>query len=70
VQPEVNAAIKRAEASYKEGNSGYLIVLETSRQLIDVMIREAQLRVDQRRAWVELERSVGRHLSPDMVPSR
>jgi len=70
VQPEVNAAIKRAEASYKEGNSGYLIVLETSRRLIDVMIREAQLRVDQRRAWVELERSVGRHLSPDMVPSR
>ena len=70
VQPEVNAAINRAEASYKEGNSGYLIVLETSRQLIDVMIREAQLRVDQRRAWVELERSVGRHLSPDMVPSR
>ena len=61
-RPEVEAAIRRAETAYKEGNVTYLIVLETNRQLIDTYAREALLYADLRRAWAELERGVGRKL--------
>jgi cobalt-zinc-cadmium efflux system outer membrane protein len=61
-RPEVEGAIHRAETAYKEGNVTYLIVLEMNRQLIDTYAREAQLYADLRRAWAELERSVGRRL--------
>lgn len=67
VQPRVEEAIARAEAAYRAGDTPYVVVLETSRQLIDARLREAQLRTDSRRAWVELERSVGRHLPTDRV---
>jgi outer membrane protein, heavy metal efflux system len=62
-RPEVEVALRRAEAAYKEGNTTYLIVLETNRQLIDTYAREAQLSADLRRAWAELERAVGRRLT-------
>ncbi len=62
VRPEVEAAIKRAEASYREGNAGYLIVLESTRQVLDSRMRKAQLEADLRRATAELERAVGRRL--------
>ena len=62
VQPEVEAAIKRSEKAYQDGNASYLIVLETTRQLIDTYNRDAQLVAERQRAWAELERSVGRHL--------
>jgi len=39
-----------------------VLVLETSRQLIDTRAREAQLRADLTRAWAELERAVGRRM--------
>ncbi len=64
VRPEVQAAVRRAETAYKDGDVSYLIVLETIRQLIDTYDREAILDADLRRAWAELERSVGRHLGP------
>jgi cobalt-zinc-cadmium efflux system outer membrane protein len=67
-RPEVEAAIRRAEAAYKEGNVTYLIVLEMNRQLIDTYLREAQLYADLRRAWAELERGVGRRLTGERVP--
>lgn len=63
VRPEVESAIRRAEKTYKDGGAPYLIVLESSRQLIDTYNREAQLHADLRRAWADLERSVGRRLS-------
>lgn len=63
LKPEVEANIKRAEKTYKDGGAPYVIVLETTRQLIDTNNREAQLLADLRRAWAELERSVGRRLS-------
>ncbi len=62
-RPEVEAALKRAEAAFKEGNVTYLIVLEVNRQLIDTYAREAQLHADLRRWWAELERAVGRRLA-------
>jgi cobalt-zinc-cadmium efflux system outer membrane protein len=62
-RPEVEAALRRAEAAFEKGGATYLIVLETNRQLIDTYAREAQLSADLRRAWAELERAVGRRLS-------
>ena len=61
-RPEVEAAIKRAQAAFEKGGVTYLLVLETNRQLIDTYAREAQLYADLRRAWAELERSLGRRL--------
>jgi cobalt-zinc-cadmium efflux system outer membrane protein len=63
-QPEVEAVIRRTETAYKEGNVTFVIVLETQRQLIDTIARDAVLRADLRRAWADLERSVGRRLTP------
>jgi cobalt-zinc-cadmium efflux system outer membrane protein len=63
VRPEVQTAIQRAEKAYQEGNVTYLIVLETTRQLLDNELRAAQLHGELRRTWAELERSVGRRLS-------
>lgn len=67
VRPEVERAIERGEAAFKEGNVNYLIVLETTRQLLDTMLREAILSGDLRRTWAELERSVGQRLGA--IPS-
>ncbi len=63
-QPEVEAVIRRTETAYKEGNVTFVIVLETQRQLIDTIARDALLRAELRRSWAELERSVGRRLIP------
>lgn len=68
VRPEVEAAIRRAEKAYNDGGAPYLIVLETTRQLFDAYYREAQLQTDLRRAWADLERSVGRRLSQPSPP--
>ena len=67
-RPEVEAAIRQAEAAFKEGNATYLIVLEANRQLITTLGREAQLAADLRRAWAELERAVGRRLATPAPP--
>jgi outer membrane protein, heavy metal efflux system len=63
IRPTVVLAVRRAENTYKEGGASLLLVLETSRQLIDTRAREAQLRADLARARAELERSVGRSVS-------
>ncbi len=62
VQPEVEGAVKRAQAGYQAGNIAIFIVLENTRQRLDTDLREAQLHGDLRRFWAELERSVGRRL--------
>ncbi|MCY2963409.1 MAG: TolC family protein, partial [Planctomycetota bacterium] len=62
VRPELETAIDRAQRAYQEGQVTYLIVLETTRQKIDNLLREAQLQGDLRRFWAELERSVGKRL--------
>jgi outer membrane protein, heavy metal efflux system len=64
IRPAVEEAIRRAEATYKEGGAALVLVLETSRQLIEARAREAQLRADLLRAAAELERAVGRRLPP------
>ncbi len=69
VKIEVEAAIQRSQKAYEDGNAGYLIVLETTRQLIDTNNREAQLKADLQRAWADLERSVGRRLFFETPPT-
>ncbi len=64
VRPEVDENVRRAQAAYREGNVPYQIALETTRQLLDSLLREAVLTGDLRRAWAELERSAGRRLTP------
>lgn len=62
VRPEVETAIQRMEKAYRDGHVPYAVVLETTRQLLDSRVRQHQLHAEVRRAWAELERSVGRHL--------
>lgn len=62
VLPEVETAIRRAQAAYQEGHTSYVVVLETTRQFLDSRIRLEQLRAELRRAAADLERSVGRRL--------
>ncbi len=64
VRPEVESAIRRAQTAYQDGDVTIFVVLETTRQLLDSYVREAQLNGDLRRFWAELERSVGRRLTP------
>jgi cobalt-zinc-cadmium efflux system outer membrane protein len=63
VRPEVEANISRAEKAFKEGEAPYLLVLQSTQQLLDTHLRTAQLHANLRRAWAELERSVGRRLN-------
>ena len=69
VRPEVEAAIRRTDKAYLEGETPYVVVLQTTRQMLDSRFREAQLRADLRRAWADLERSVGRHLDDLALPA-
>ncbi len=70
VLPEVEAGVQRAETAYREGEAGYIVVLESTRQLLDSHLRREQLQADMRRAWAELERSVGRRLVPTPLPQQ
>lgn len=64
VMPEVETGIRRAESAFQEGDAPYLVVLQASRQLLDSLARREQLHGEIRRAWAELERSVGTHIPP------
>src|SRR5262245_7721 len=63
IRAAVELAVRRAEATYKGKEASLLLVLETSRQMIDTRTREAQLRADLLKALAELERSVGHRVS-------
>jgi len=67
VRPDVEAAIRRAQRAYLEGQTSYIVVLETTRRLLDARLRQEQLHAELRRSWAELERSVGRRLSSSSV---
>lgn len=62
VMPEAETAIQRAEKAYREGHTPYVVVLETTRQLLDSLLRRTIIHAELRRSWAELERSVGRRL--------
>jgi cobalt-zinc-cadmium efflux system outer membrane protein len=69
VRPEAEKAIGRADLAFKEGQTSYLIVLQTTHQLLSNQLRAAQLRANLRRSLAELERSVGRRLAAIAMPS-
>jgi cobalt-zinc-cadmium efflux system outer membrane protein len=62
VRPEADTALRRTEAAYRDGNTSYVVVLQTTQQWIFSRLREFELQAGLRRTWAELERSVGRHL--------
>ena len=60
VLPAAREGIRLAEKAYAGGEAAYLFVLEASRQLFDIQLREADAQAALRRAQAQLERSVGR----------
>ncbi|HUR59015.1 MAG TPA: TolC family protein [Opitutaceae bacterium] len=53
---------RTARRAYELGEVSPLVVQENARQLLLLQVRRAELRAEVRRAWAELERSVGTHL--------
>jgi cobalt-zinc-cadmium efflux system outer membrane protein len=59
IVPSVEEAIARAEKAYLGGGTSLLLMLETSRQLLDSQVQRAEAAAARRRAAAQLERSVG-----------
>jgi len=64
VLPLLKDSVKLAEAAYRDGGTGYFLVLQSAGQFLDTRVRELELLADLRRAIAELDRSVGRKLLP------
>jgi len=62
VKAGVETDLSRVEKAYESGDVPYLMVLESSRAVMDTRLREAQLIGDVRRTLSELERSAGKRL--------
>jgi len=59
IVPTVEDAVAKAEKAYIAGGTSLLLMLETSRRLLDSQVERAQAAAELRRAAAELERSVG-----------
>ena len=59
IVPGVEDAITRAEKAYLGGGTSLLLMLQTSRQLLDSQVQRAEAAAQLRRAAAQLERSVG-----------
>jgi cobalt-zinc-cadmium efflux system outer membrane protein len=68
VLPRTRESIQRAERAYREGGTPYVIVLESTRQILVSLTRRELLQANLRRARADLERSLGRRL--DSPPPR
>ncbi len=55
----------RVRRAFSAGDVSYLAVLDASRQLLEVLMREANLQAMVRRSTAQLERSVGGHHAKD-----
>lgn len=62
VLPPFEELERASRKAYELGDVSPLIVQENSRQLLLLQVRRAELRAEVRRAWAELERSVGTRL--------
>jgi cobalt-zinc-cadmium efflux system outer membrane protein len=62
VLPQADQAVASAEKALEEDGVSLLLVLETTRQLLDARQRALQAAADCHRAVAELERSVGRRV--------
>ncbi len=59
IKSGVEKDLERVEKAYASGNVPYLMVLQTTRSVVDARLREVTLIGDAHRASSELERSVG-----------
>lgn len=64
VIPAAEESLRGANRAFQDGEVSYLAVLDVTRRLLDVRIREAELRADVRRATAQLERSTGGRRDP------
>jgi cobalt-zinc-cadmium efflux system outer membrane protein len=62
VIPELEDGVRRAERAYAAGDVSFLLMLQTTAQLVHVRGRAAEAEAEMARARAELERSVGRRL--------
>ncbi len=60
---EVENDLSNVEKAYESGDVPYLMVLQSTRGVVDAQLRQAQLIGDVRRASSELERSVGQKIT-------
>ena len=70
ILPAVEDAVDKSEKAFLGGDTSYLLVLETTRQLRTAQLQRAEAVAELHRAAAELERSVGRRLfhTPDTAP--
>ncbi|MFQ5733342.1 MAG: TolC family protein [Planctomycetaceae bacterium] len=61
--PKLKTAVELARRNYQAGGATYFLVLQTTRQYLDLRVRELELELALRRANAELERSVGHRLN-------
>lgn len=64
VLPAAEGAVRGAMQAFEQGESSYLVVLDATRRLLDVRLREAELQADVRRARAQLDRSTGGRRDP------
>ena len=60
--PSLQELVRRSERAFALGDLSPLALQDHARQLVSAKVREAELAADLRRAWAELERSVGTRL--------
>ena len=60
VEP-LEASVAAAERSFTNGETSFLFVLESSRQLLDARVRGQEIAADLQRAHARLERAIGRN---------
>ncbi|MDC0669441.1 TolC family protein [Nannocystis radixulma] len=56
--------VAAATSSFRAGSDSYVVVLDATRRLQDARLREIDLRAQLRRALAQLDRSVGRRVTP------
>lgn len=64
VLPAAEEAVRGATQAFAQGEASYLVVLDATRRLLDVRLREAELLADVRRAAAQLDRSTGGRRDP------
>jgi len=64
ILPALTEAEELSRKNYEDGAAPYFLVLQTTGQYIDAQLRRIDAQANVRRAYAELERSVGRNLVP------
>jgi len=70
VMPQAAENARLSERAFNRGDQSYLFVLDAVRRVVDVRVREAELRIEMQRAAAQLDRAVGQKSwrSPNAKP--